>query len=240
MLAPTSLVRAVRDELARIRDLLADRAGAPLGDAELAASIRAANAVRARLAALRATRRLPALEHQVAEMLAVHYCSDRAECLAVLDDLLTIDEAVDPAAVRVYWVNPVADLAAMNRLEDLGGRLVGSEFLFPHAIDPLPEDVPPLEALARAALADPMAGPAAQRAARIAREAQAARAEVVVVSRIPGASHCPFEARAVARACQSLHIPVVEVEVPPLTEGIDPAFATRLTAAFEIAQERRP
>lgn len=237
--APSVLVQHVAKELGRVRDLLATRAGVKLGDSEFAASIHAANAVRQRLIRLRETRCLPALEHQIAEMLAVHYCSDRPECQAVLDDLCTIDETPDPQAIRTYWVNPVADLAAMNVLEDLGGRLVGSEFLFPQAIDLLPEDIPPLEALARAALADPMAGPASQRAQRIVREALAAQAELVVVSRIPGASHCPFDARAIARTCATHGLQCIEVEVPPLIEGVSSALCTRLSAAFEIAQERR-
>ena len=37
-------------------------------------------------------------------------------------------------AVRVFWVNPVADLLAMNLLEDAGGRICGTEYLFCHAL----------------------------------------------------------------------------------------------------------
>ena len=62
-------------------------------------------------------------------------------------------------AARVFWVNPVADLRAMNLLEECGGRLCGSDFMFCHALDEIPEDLEPLEALARMALADPMVGP---------------------------------------------------------------------------------
>ena len=61
-----------------------------------------------------------------------------------------------PDAARVFWVNPVADLRVMNLLEDSGGRLAGTEFLFSHALDLIPEDLPPMEALARMALADPV------------------------------------------------------------------------------------
>lgn len=244
--APARLVRHVERELALIDDLLAQRAGVR---PDLPAAILAANAVRRRLLRLRelnagARAPLPALELQVAEMLAVHYCSDRPATLAVLDGLIATCEqrladgvdAVEATAVRVYWVNPVADLAAMNLLEQLGGRLVGSEFMFPHAIDLLDEDLPPLTALARAALADPMAGSADERARRIALEASAVGAEVVVLARIPGASHCPSE----SLAMNSLPgLPVVEVEVPPLIDGVRQALATRLQAAFEIARSRR-
>ena len=137
----------------------------------------------------------------VAEMLAIHFCSDREETIAVLDGLLAEVQArvrqnqfvISADAVRIFWVNPVADLRAMNLLEDLGGRICGSDYMFTHALDLIPENLPPLEALARTALADPMVGPTTDRAARIVRECQANRAEAVVVSRIPGASHCARE-----------------------------------------------
>ena len=61
-----------------------------------------------------------------------------------------------PDAARAFWINPVADLRVMNLLEDSGGRLAGTEFLFSHALDLIPEDLPPMEALARMALADPV------------------------------------------------------------------------------------
>jgi hypothetical protein len=244
--APARLVRHVERELALINDLLTQRAGcAP----DLPGAITHANAVRSRLLRLRglnagARAPLPALELQVAEMLAVHYCSDRSATVAVLDGLVRTCEqriavghdAIDADAVRVYWVNPVADLAAMNLIEELGGRLVGSEFMFPHAVDLLPTDVPPLTALARAALADPMVGSADERLTRIALDATTVGAEVVVLARIPGASHCPGESIALG---QLPGLPVIEVEIPPLIDGVRPALTTRLQAAFEIARSRR-
>jgi hypothetical protein len=53
-------------------------------------------------------------------------------------------------AVRVFWVNPVADLRAMNLLEACGGRLCGSDFMLAHALDLIPEDLPPFDALSSA------------------------------------------------------------------------------------------
>ena len=102
----------------------------------------------------------------IAEMLAIHFCSDQKECIAVLESLLARSGGASGAgvgvlaadAVRVFWVNPVADLRVMNLLEDAGGRVCGTEYLFSHALDPIPEDLAPMEALARSALADPMVG----------------------------------------------------------------------------------
>jgi len=252
--APASQVAVVAAELARIRDSLAALSGQRLDDDAVRAGIRAANKVRRVLARLRElvfrapACPLPALELLIAEMLAIHFCSDREEALAVLSDVLAEaeeraqrGEAVLPGRpVRIFWVNPVADLAAMNLLEQCGGRMCGTDFMFGHALDEIPEDLLPLEALAHMALADPMVGPSADRAERICRDARAFGAEAVVVSRIPGASHCALEGGIIAAAVRErLGLPVVEVEVPPVTDALRPALRTRLEALVETVLERR-
>ena len=252
--APESHVALVRSELERIRAALEALADARLGEQELAAGIREANRVRGILAELRRLVYtaepcpMPALEMLIAEMLAIHFCSDRAEAATVLSELLdevkrrTKDRqgVLPEGAARIFWVNPVADLRAMNLLEDCGGRLCGTEFLFCHALDPIPQDLPPMEALARMALADPMVGPSADRAERIMRDARAFGAEAVVVSRIPGASHCALEGAVIAKIVRTeLGIPVVELEVPPVADPMLPNLKTRLDALTETVHRRR-
>ncbi len=189
---------------------------------------------------------LPALEMLVAEMLAIHFCSDREETIAVLDGLLAEAQArvrqnrfvIGADAVRIFWVNPVADLRAMNLLEDCGGRICGSDFMFTHALDLIPENLPPLEALARTALADPMVGPASDRAARIVRECKANRAEAVVVSRIPGASHCAREGEIIRETVRrEIGIPAIELEIPPVCDALLPTLALALAGARGNRQE---
>ncbi|MCY2925486.1 MAG: 2-hydroxyacyl-CoA dehydratase family protein, partial [Planctomycetota bacterium] len=189
---------------------------------------------------------MPALEMQIAEMLALHFCSDLHECRLVLWDLLAETRArvraglgvLPPEAVPVFWVNPVADLQAMNLLEQCGGRIGGTDYMFGHALAQIPEDVEPLEALAMTALADPMAGSAADRAGAIARQIRRYRPRAVVVSRIPGASHCATEGRIIAGALRGqFDIPVIEVEVPPLSDSLRPSLTTRLQAVIETARE---
>jgi hypothetical protein len=252
--APASQVSCVREELQRVRAALSQLAGLDLNDELLAAGIRAANHVRRRLTRLRhavyaaPAAPLPSLEMLVAEMLAIHFCSDRAETIAVLEELLTETAArsaarhaaVDAAAVRVFWVNPVADLRAMNLLEDWGGRICGSDYMFIHALDLIPEDLPPLEALARAALADPMVGSTQDRAGRIVRDCRAFGAEAVVVSRIPGASHCAREGAIIRDVVQQeLGLPSIELEIPPVSDAMLPALSSRLQALMETARARR-
>jgi hypothetical protein len=261
--APAVQVAAIQSELKRICAKLEELSGERFTDECLRAGIRAANRVRRVLARLRQLvftapePPLPALELLIAEMLAIHFCSDREEALAVLSELLAeVEKRVDESArtrlapnersqsrachPRVFWVSPVADLAAMNLLESCGGRLCGTDFMFSHALDEIPEDLPPLEALARMALADPMVGSSRDRARRICREARALGSEAVIVSRIPGASHCAMEGEVIAAAVRAeLGLPVIEVEVPPLTDALRPALTTRIEALVESVNQNR-
>ncbi len=252
--APVDQVEFVKSELERLRLLLGEEAGRAIDDAALSAGIRAANRVRRILNELRHTvyradtAPLPALEMLIAEMLAIHFCSDREESAAVLQGLL--DEArsrqteglgvLRDDAVRLFWVNPVADLRVMNLLEKSGGRVCGSEFLFSHALDEIPEDLPPMEALARTALADPMIGGAEERADRVCDDIELFGAEALLISRIPGASHCATEGEVIGDRVRSrIGIPVQEIEVPPVSDSLLPTLSTRIEALVETVLQRR-
>lgn len=252
--AAASQVAVVRAGLERIRDALEELAGQALSEDAMRDGIRAANRVRRCLRELRRTVYgaeicpMPALEMQIAEMLAIHFCSDREESHRVFESLLAEARKrvkqnagiMTPSAPRLFWVNPVADLRAMNLLEDCGARVAGTDYLFYHALDEIPEDLPPCEALARMALADPMAGTAADRAARIMREMIEFRAEGLVVSRIPGASHCATEGARIREIVQErLGLPTVEIEVPPVCDAGIAALRNRLEALIEIILTER-
>lgn len=252
--APARLVRHVSAELDRIRGLLQDLSGHVIGADALGASIRRANRIRAMLRELRELVfaaepcPLPGLEVMLAEMLAIHFCSGPALSETVLDGLLaTVRERVaagqgvlPEGAVRVFWVNPVADLRVLNVLEESGGRLCGTDFMIGHALQPISEVMPPIEALACAALADPMVGSAEDRASEVCRDAARLRAEAVVVSRIPGASHCAYEGHVIKTQVQErLGLPVVEIETPPVCDSLLPSLRTRLEALVETAREKR-
>ncbi len=246
--APRSQVDFVRGELQRVREALEALAGRPLDDAALAEGIGRANRARDLLRELREicftapVCPMGALEMQIAEMLAIHFCSDPDECIAVLEGMLNEvrwravrgEGVLTADAVRIFWVNPVADIRVMNLLEECGGRVCGTEYLFCHALDEIPRDLPPMEALARMALADPMVGPARDRARRICDDAERWRCQAVVVSRIPGASHCALEGGTIADEVRSrLGIPVLEIETPPLSDSVRESLRTRLEALVE-------
>lgn len=252
--APRIQVDCVCEELKRVGESLGDLAGRMLDDRLLHDGIRVANQVRHLLGQLRKMvyfaphAPLPALEMLVAEMLAIHFCSDREETIAVLGGLLAEAQrrlgqgqcVITRDAVRVFWVNPTADLRAMNLLEDCGGRLCGTDFMFTHALDLIPENLPPWEALAHTALADPMIGPASDRAVRIVNECRQGHAEAVIVSRIPGASHCAREGEIIQTIVrQELGIPTIELEFPPVSDAMLPTLCSRLQALMETARARR-
>ena len=97
-----------------------------------------------------------------------------------------------------------------------------------------------MEALARMALADPMVGPSADRAERIRADAVRFGAEAVVISRIPGASHCATEGAVIGEIVRTrLDVPVLEMEVPPITDAMEPTLRTRLEALVETVMQRR-
>ncbi len=252
--APKCQVEFVKSELGRVKTVLEETVGEQLDDDKLSAGIKEANQVRRYLAELRLLAftaelcPLPALEMLIAEMLAIHFCSDRRETIGVLKELLGEVKARVQAdvgilaadAAKIFWVNPVADLQVMNLLEDSGGRICGTEYLFTHALDPIPQDLPALEALARMALADPMVGSSAERAERICADIRRFGSEAVIISRIPGASHCALEGEVISEIVQEkFDIPVLEIEVPPVTDSMRPTVRTRLEALVETVKARR-
>lgn len=249
-----ALVDHVKSELEGIKISLEALTQETLDEKKLLASIEVSNRIRKYLNELRRLTftanlcPLPALELLIAEMLAIHFCSDREETMHVLEGLLyrvrkriaTETGFFNRDAVRIFWVNPVADLSVMNLLEDCGGRICGTEYLFTHALDEIPTDSPPIEALAKMALADPMVGSASDRAKRICRDMRSFGSEAMIISKIPGASHCALEGSIIAEKIRrDLNLPVLEIEVPPVCDSIRTSLRTRLSALIEIVKQRR-
>ena len=100
--------------------------------------------------------------------------------------------------------------------------------------------LPPLEALARTALADPMVGSTQDRARRVVNDCGAHRAEAVVLCRIPGASHCAREGEVIREWVRTrLGLPSIELEIPPVCDAMLPTLGSRLQALLETARENR-
>jgi len=90
------------------------------------------------------------------------------------------------------------------------------------------------------ALADPMVGSSTERAQRICADIHRFGTEAVLISRIPGASHCALEGEVISDIVQDkFDIPVLEIEVPPVTDSMRPTVLTRLEALVETIKARR-
>jgi hypothetical protein len=251
--APAVLVAAVAAELQRVRIALGRATRTDLDDPALGRSIQRANQVRTRVRAIRELALvapcvpLPAVELLLTEILALHFCSDLDRCLEILDGIHALvaarvarGEGHQPAdAVRVLWLNPVADLRVLQWLEEAGGRLACTDFMTAQAMAPIPEDLPPIAALARVALCDRMIGSDRRRAALAVAEARPRGVEAVVVARVPGASHGCSEGPAMTRAVADAPWPVVAIEVPVIADAASGQIRGRLDALLETALARR-
>jgi len=250
LIVPRIQVDFIKSELKRVFKILRNFSRSADSDIRLLSDgIRKANQIRRMIMHLRnlifSSRRcpLPALEELIMEMMAIHFCSDREECLLILKALteeverrISLGQSVlSEDCPKVYLVNPVSDIRMMNLIEDCGLRVCGTDFMFTHALELIPEDIDPFDALARMVLSDPMVGPAEDRCKHIIREALKYRVDAVVIVRIPGASHCAWECKSMSEKLKAiLRIPVLDVEVPTLVNSIESTLKSRLEAISEI------
>ncbi|OHB57416.1 MAG: hypothetical protein A2Y07_04325 [Planctomycetes bacterium GWF2_50_10] len=251
---PQSMIELLECEFRRIATHIENIAGRKISIAGLEKSIALTNYARSLLMQLRTAVftaqvcPLGALEMLISEMLIIHFCSDRTGTIFVLEKLLEevkrrVDAGVSilpDGSVKIFWVNPVADLAAMPLLEDLGGRICGTDYMITHALLPIMTGIDPYSALARSAAADLMTGPTQDRAYSICSEARKFGSEAVIISRIPGASHCATETPIIAEMVRhELGIPVLEIEVPTILDPVRPSLQTKIEALIETALQRR-
>jgi hypothetical protein len=239
-------------EYERALDRLGQLAGRRIGEDELRAGVRRANAVRGLARRVRelaySDAVLPALETMLVEFGCLHGYSDVDEWQAVLEHLVATGEAraargerVRPDdALRVGWVSPPADPLFLVHAEDRGARVVASEYVINQALEPIDEAKPPLEAVAESFLAASLIGSSRARAATVIAEAQLNAAEGFIISGILGGSHCAMETRLIAdRVREELGLPVLDFDVPAPAREINRQLATRIDAFLEVVRERR-
>ncbi|MEZ4813456.1 MAG: 2-hydroxyacyl-CoA dehydratase family protein [Caldisericia bacterium] len=248
------LIDFVEEQFKTIIQEIKNHLGLEITDEMLTESIKNANRLRKSLANIRdmaygiTPAPLPSLEAQICEMFALHYCSDMEEGIDVIEfvEQMVIDRVENNIGIlpednaKILWVNPVADLRIMNIFEDLGGRVAGSEYLFSHSLTQIPEDTHPTKALAMIALCDPMIGSSRYRAKLICDEIEKYDSEGVLISDIPGASHCATEGHIIKEEVQKrFDIPVLNITIPPLADSSLGQLSTRISAFIEIIKARR-
>lgn len=192
---------------------------------------------------------LPALEMMNLEFMGMAFYADLDEALDIAlhlertahDRCRKGQFVTSPEARRLFWVTPPADPILLNHAEELGGQVVGSEYLINQVRKPLREDLPPLEALAEGLLEMSLIGTSVRRANIAIADAAKGRAEGVVISSIFAGSHCASENRIIAEEVRRrLGLPVLVFNVVgPGKERQQGQTLSRMQAFMEVLEARR-
>ncbi len=246
----------LKAQLAGVVSALEETTGVRCTDGMLAASVALFNRLRGMVRELRelvyqADRPpLPGLEMYLAEFIAIHTCSDPAECFPVLSGLLDVARERlaagrsplpgDEPPLRVYWVFPPTDASLITLLEELGGCIAGTDYFINHAFLPLRTDTDPITAVAENCFDDRLLCPPSMRARAIVNDIRHFRAEGVLISGIFGASHCAWDDRVIQEAVQrETGIPVLSFDVPYSPGRISEQVRSRIEAFMDILKQRR-
>ena len=255
------LLPFIANEFARIRDALSIIAGEPITDQMILDSISKQNRIRALVGEIRdlvylsPVCPLPALEMLLIEFLPLDCGGDPDECIEMLEHMKAMvtgrverGEGVLPAdAAKVVWIGPPADMLLLNLFEDLGGRVVGSEYMIDqtrHLIDPSPYTLHPtpyaLSALADCFLNASLIGGAQYRAEKVMDEARRSGAQGIVYSGVFGGSHCLAEDRLIAQmARDGLGLPTLDFDTPFPMDTPHAQLRTKMETFLESIQRPR-
>jgi benzoyl-CoA reductase/2-hydroxyglutaryl-CoA dehydratase subunit BcrC/BadD/HgdB len=192
---------------------------------------------------------LPALEIMNLEFMALAGYSDLDESIDILKHLRdTVAERHKSKSgisakdsLRIVWVTPPADPLLLNYMEDLGGRLVGTEFVINQALFPLKMNENPVESLADGLINASLMGTARARANDVILQAEKYKAEGVIISNIFASSHCASETYIIKNEIQKkLDIPVLPFDVvAPGKKQMQSQIFNRMAAFMELLRERR-
>jgi hypothetical protein len=181
---------------------------------------------------------LPGLEMMVIEFGNLYGYADIDEWLDILRMVCdTVNRRVekkvgvlDRNALPIAWVTPTADPLLLNIVEDLGGRVVATEYVINQALAEIEEDIDPFHALARSFLNASLIGSTEERVRRIIEDVKVGKVAGVIITNMLGCSHCAMETRLIEEKLRA--VPVLSIDVPaPL--GITEQLKTRIAAFME-------
>jgi benzoyl-CoA reductase/2-hydroxyglutaryl-CoA dehydratase subunit BcrC/BadD/HgdB len=181
---------------------------------------------------------LPALELMTVEFGNLYGYADIDEWISIVEMLYeTVARRVDKGtgiagadAIPIAWVTPPADPILLNIVEDLGCRVVETEYVINQALVPIDENIEPFRALARAFYQASLIGSTESRVARIRQAARERKIKGVLITNMLGASHCAMETRLIESMITE--VPVVSIDVP-MPSDITEQLRTRLEAFVE-------
>lgn len=185
----------------------------------------------------------PALELMTIEFGNLHGYADIDEWISILTMVLdTVSTRVERGigiqpknAIPIAWINPTADPYLMNFVEDLGLRVVSTEYVIRQALVTIDETIDPFHALARSFMQASLIGSTRQRIASIQQAIEQGRIKGVLISNMLGGSHCAMETKLMETMIDSVPVLSLDVPAPP---GITEQIKTRLEAFAEILHAR--
>ncbi len=133
-------------------------------------------------------------------------------------------------AIPIAWVTPSADPYLLNLVEDLGCRVVETEYVINQAMVQIEEDIEPFRALARSFINASLIGSTEERVKNIKEKIAKKLIKGVLITNMLGASHCAMETRIIEKLLDD--IPVLSIDVPA-PFGITQQIRTRLEAFVE-------
>jgi len=184
----------------------------------------------------------PALELMEIEFGNLYGYADFDEWLDIMEMVLeTIEDRVAKGlgvlsedAIPIAWVTPSADPFLLNLVEDLGCRVVATEYLIRQALVKIKEDGDPFSALAHSFFNASLIGSTQERIRRIQDYINAGKITGVLITNVLGCSHCAMETRLIEKALQN--VPVLAIDVPAPT-GITEQLKTRIAAFVETMRD---
>ncbi|TKJ39141.1 hypothetical protein CEE37_12030 [candidate division LCP-89 bacterium B3_LCP] len=188
-----------------------------------------------------------AVEMMNMEFAALSYYGDLDECLAVLTEFRDLmkfransGQGYQNQDLRLVWVTPPADPLLMNYIEELGGRVVGSEYLIHQTTPIIDTKKDPFEALAEAHLKATLMGSSAYRVNLVIEQVERTHADGVIISGVFGSSHCPYETAPIISALRQKGIPVLSFDVvAPGKRRLQSQIFNRMEAFSESLKARK-
>jgi len=162
----------------------------------------------------------PALEMMVIEFGNLYGYADLDEWLDILEMVYqTIRGRVQHKvgvlsadAIPIAWVTPSAEPYLLNLVEDMGCRVVETEYVIHQALVEIEEDIDPFHALARSFLNASLIGSTEERVSRIRDKVHAGKIAGVLITNMLGCSHCAMETRLIEQKLNT--VPVLSIDVP--------------------------
>jgi benzoyl-CoA reductase/2-hydroxyglutaryl-CoA dehydratase subunit BcrC/BadD/HgdB len=185
---------------------------------------------------------LGALEMLMLEFGNLHFYSDIEEWDKILFSILKLVKkrikekigVLKKDSKKIVWVTPPADPLYLTYFEDLGARIVGSEYLINQALTIIPLKENPFLSLAESYLSASLIGKSEERAKLIIEQVKKYQAKGVVITQVFGASHCAYETEILREEIiKKAKVPVLVIDIPLPATDIPLQQKVRISAFLE-------